>query len=404
MPIVFVHGVGTRESIAHRRAVVQRDALMHAILGPVLCSAAGELSVLNPYWGDLGARFAWNNASYPPGGVEAFGGDISPDLPALLSELLSDAVPEPNQLVTALARRSPCEAVDLLWMLAIEHATTQDADVLAGMGAEAAVLAERAAVGRTTTWPTDAANDDEFLLRLVGELTGGLAVSVPAQETFGGRAGGRRVAVLRLREALGRVTRAAPRGGASALRSVAGRPAHFTGTQFIGDVLAYFRQREDLGNQAPIATRVADAIDEGARLRTPADPWLIVVAHSMGGNIVYDLLSHLRPDLECDVLVTVGSQVGLFAELGQFPAVSPPEDPASDRAPVPEGVRHWINVFDPLDLLSFVVGPVFAAGEDYRYSTGRGLLAAHSSYFRLLSFYRRLAERVAAALPAARHA
>jgi hypothetical protein len=362
------------------------------------------LSVLNPYWGDLGAKFAWNNASYPPGGVEAFGGDASPDLSALLSELLDDAVPEPNQLVTALARKSPCEAVDLLWMLATEHASVQDADVLAGMGAEAAVLAERAAVGRATTWPTDAANDDEFLLRLIGELTGGLAASVPAQEAFGGRAGGRRVAVLRLREALGRVARAAPRGGASALRLVARRPAHSTGTQFIGDVLAYFRQREDLDDRAPIAMRVAEAIDEGARLRTSADPWLVVVAHSMGGNIAYDLLSHLRPDLECDVLVTVGSQVGLFAELGQFPAVAPPEDPASDRAPVPVGVRNWINVFDPLDLLSFVIGPVFATGEDYRYSTGRGLLAAHSSYFRLLSFYRRLAERMAVVLPAERHA
>ncbi|WP_279329784.1 hypothetical protein [Streptomyces sp. OS603R] len=395
--------MSTRESTAHRRAVAQRDALLRAMLGPVLCTAPGELRVLNPYWGDLGARFAWNNASFPPGGVEAFGGDVPEDLAALLIELFENAVPEPNQVVTALARHAPCEAVDLLWMLATERATAQEADVLAGMGAEAAALAERAAMGQASNWPADAADDDEFLVRLMGELTVGRAETVPTQETFGGRPGGRRMAVLRLREALGRLTMAAPRGGASAVRLAVRRPAHAAGTQFIGDVLAYFRQREELGAGAPIAVRVADALDEGARLRSSADPWLVVIAHSMGGNIVYDLLSYLRPDLGCDVLVTVGSQVGLFAELGQFPALPAPEDPAHDRAPVPEGVRNWINVFDPVDILSFVISPIFAAGEDYRYSTGRGLLAAHSSYFRLPSFHRRLAERIAALLPAERH-
>ncbi|MFF4258634.1 hypothetical protein ACFY1L_46370 [Streptomyces sp. NPDC001663] len=149
---------------------------------------------------------------------------------------------------------------------------------------------------------------------------------------------------------------------------------------------------------APIAERVADALEEGARLRTSTDPWLVVVAHSMGGNIVYDLLSHLRPELECDMLVTVGSQVGLIAELGLFPAVLPPEDPVRDRAPVPEGVSRWINVFDPNDALSFVIGPVFARGEDFQYSTGRGMWGAHSAYFGLPSFYRRLAERLTPAL------
>lgn len=208
---------------------------------------------------------------------------------------------------------------------------------------------------------------------------------------------------MRLREALGRVAMAAPRTGASAMRLMARRPVHTAGTEFIGDVLVYFRQREELGARAPIALRVADALEEGARLRCSDDPWLVVVAHSMGGNIVYDLLSHLRPELECDALVTVGSQVGLFAELGQFPAVQPPEDPVRDRAPVPDGVGSWINVFDPGDPLSFVIEPVFEAGQDFRYSTGRGLRAAHSAYFWRPSFYRRLAERLPAALPVERN-
>ncbi|MFF4258633.1 hypothetical protein ACFY1L_46365 [Streptomyces sp. NPDC001663] len=122
------------------------------------------MSVLNPYWGDLGARFAWNNASYSQGGAESFGADGSEDVRALLNELQADTAVEPKQVLTALARGVPSDAVDLLWLVAAGRAGAQEADVLAGMGVEAAALAERAAAG-----------------------------------------------VLRLREALGRVTAAAPR-------------------------------------------------------------------------------------------------------------------------------------------------------------------------------------------------
>ncbi|MCX5051044.1 hypothetical protein [Streptomyces sp. NBC_00474] len=361
------------------------------------------MAVLNPYWGDVGANFAWNNASYPPHGVESFGIDGSLDVGSLLGELSAINGVRQNQVLTSLAREAPSDAVDLLWMIASSRASDQEAETLASMGIEAAALAERAASGLAPDWPADAVDDEEFLSRLLSALPAGRAMGTPLNEAFGGHQGGRRMAVLRLREALGRMTAAVPRAGSSALRHVARRPVHTTGTRFIGDVLAYFRQREEQGHQAPIAQRVASSLAEALRLRTPADPRLVVIAHSMGGNIVYDLLSYLRPELECDVLVTVGSQVGLMAELGLFPAVPAPEDPARDRAPVPEGVRHWINIFDPNDPLSFVVGSIFASGRDFSYSTGRGLMAAHGSYFRMPSFYRRLAERLVVTLNAESH-
>lgn len=206
---------------------------------------------------DLGASFAWNNASYPPRGVENFGDDGTNDLADLLAVLLADLfggeMPHPDRVLAALARTSPADAVDLLWMVAAERADVQEAGVLAEMGAQAAALAERANAGDAPNWPADAADDQEFLARLTGELTAGRAQSVPPQETFGGHSGGRRVAMMRLREALGRVAMAAPRTGASAMRLMARRPVHTAGTEFIGDVLVYFRQREELGARAPIA-------------------------------------------------------------------------------------------------------------------------------------------------------
>ncbi|MBB4716917.1 hypothetical protein BJ965_006799 [Streptomyces luteogriseus] len=47
------------------------------------------------------------------------------------------------------------------------------------------------------------------------------------------------------------------------------------------------------------------------------------MAHSMGGNIVHDVLSFHRPKVHIDLLVTVGTQVGLFEELKLFAASDP---------------------------------------------------------------------------------
>jgi len=117
----------------------------------------------------------------------------------------------------------------------------------------------------------------------------------------------------------------------------------------------------------------------------------------MGGNIVYDLLSKLRTDLSCDVLLTVGSQVGVFAELGLFEAVNPPANPAKDRVPKPPNVGRWINVLDINDVLGFAAARIFDDVKDYRYSTGKGAFSAHSTYFVRPSFYERLSARLAVA-------
>jgi pimeloyl-ACP methyl ester carboxylesterase len=175
----------------------------------------------------------------------------------------------------------------------------------------------------------------------------------------------------------------------------AARPAaHRAGATFLGDVLTYLRQREADGAHGQIAALVAADLERAETARTPNDPQLLVIAHSMGGNIVYDLLSHLRTDLRCDVLVTVGSQPGLFAELGLFPAVDPPVDPTTDRVPALHNVGRWINVFDPADALAFAAEGIFDGVEDFRYRTGKGLVKAHSSYFGRPSFYVRLAARL----------
>jgi hypothetical protein len=395
VPVVFVHGVATRRSAAYERAALRRAALWEVFLAPALGVLPGGLGVVDAYWGDDAARFGWNHVSLPGAGEERFGTagpDGTPDIADRLPVLPASGGETAAAPVTALARESLAAAIDLLWEAAGQSDPGAQAPELARLAAAAAAYAEREP---QPAWLTQVTDDRDFLAALLAHLGDGHAPA--AHEAFG--PSHRRAAVGRLREGLARIASAVPRAATTAALSVARSRTHRSVSVFLGDVLAYLRQREQLGADGAIARAVARAVEEGARSRTGADPRLVVVAHSMGGNIVYDLLSHLRPDLACDALVTVGSQVGLFAELDLFPAVAHPRDPAVERVPALAGVGRWINVFDPDDVLAFVTAGIFAGAEDYRYSTGRGLLGAHSGYLLTPSFHHLLAGRLGAGPP-----
>ena len=179
---------------------------------------------------------------------------------------------------------------------------------------------------------------------------------------------------------------------------MAGRPQsylradiHRQAALFLGDVFFYLDRRGDRGHPGSIVDQVVQTLESAVE----AGPPLVVVAHSMGGEIVYDVLSYYRPDIRVQMLVTVGSQVGLFEELCLLQAgkqAGCPDGPA--RVAKLDNVEEWINVFDRNDLLGFATERIFEGAKDFDYSTGKGLFAAHSSYFTMPSFYRRLAERV----------
>ncbi len=167
---------------------------------------------------------------------------------------------------------------------------------------------------------------------------------------------------------------------------------------FVGDVLVYINERGDATNPGAIPRVVLGDLESASAERTQADP-LIVVGHSLGGVILYDLFSGFlptrRPDLVIDVLVTVGSQVGLFEEIKQFRLRNDSvPGPGAARMPRPANVRRWVNIFDELDVLSFSAGKIFADVEDYDFSSETATLSAHSAYFLRSSFYHRLRERL----------
>ena len=96
-------------------------------------------------------------------------------------------------------------------------------------------------------------------------------------------------------------------------------------TLFIGDVFAYINTRKDWKAPGPIPQVVIDTLSD-AKKAAPNEP-LIVLTHSMGGQIVYDLVTHFLPkmnsSLRIDFWCATASQVGLFEEMKLFLETSP---------------------------------------------------------------------------------
>ncbi|WP_156830516.1 alpha/beta fold hydrolase [Methylobacter marinus] len=168
--------------------------------------------------------------------------------------------------------------------------------------------------------------------------------------------------------------------------------------RFVGDVIVYINERGNSQHLGAIPATVLADLEAVAAERTEEDP-LIVVGHSMGGVILYDLISGFIPsrwpDLIIDALVTVGSQVALFEEMKQFRLRDDSvPGPGRDRMPRPANLRRWINIFDTTDVLSFAANKVFDGVEDYAFSSETDTFSSHSAYFLRPSFYERLRVRL----------
>jgi hypothetical protein len=385
MAIVFVHGVATRRGTEYEEGVRARDALLREYVYDHLRLDRG-MPVTSAYWGDDAAEFRWDHASVPTEGVEAFG-PATPLEDVVLAEFVDAELDRDDRALVPVAAADPEAAFDLLWAASVVDADDATVEALAAL----APRASRVLAGLDRSVTAEATYDDELLEKLVGILQGDLERDPDERvESFGGEGILDRLSegLIRVRGAAGRLI---GRGATKLLRS----KVHENGALFLGDVMTYLNERGDTRERAgPIVTKVMGDIDQ-AVAEAPGTP-LVIIAHSMGGIIAYDVLSHFRPDLECQLLLTVGSQVGLFEELCLLARGKQQGCPDLAKVPALANVQRWINVFDYNDVLGFSAKKIFDGVDDFAYSTGKGVVKAHSSYFLFPSFYRRLAARIGA--------
>jgi hypothetical protein len=390
MPLVFIHGVATRQSPGHRAQVHQRDALFKQLVLP------GDTEVFDPDWGSDGVKFDPTLPWMPePGGVQAFGTRQAGPVGTAQVGIGRLATLNPGRAIDVAFEAGLAKQVDTATRTGnpAEALTTKELEVF-----EAAVRYLEAGADKTAFDPLG--SDAEFISALALELKLHVPNKGPAAEPMGPISD----ALQWLSQGLKDLVRPIRNTTSDAVLRVVRRPLTEQVAFILGDVFVYLRGRET-GGVTGTANRIfapimADLV-KAARLRSPADP-LILVCHSLGAVILYDLLSDRAAvakietdsgfDLNIDAWITVGAQPGLFADMGLYGTV--PGTTADGRLPRPAPVRVWLNVYDYTDVLAFTCKKIFNDVEDFEFGNITGLFSAHTSYFQRPSFYQRLRARL----------
>jgi hypothetical protein len=430
MPLVFVHGVNTRcgESVEEKRVFDNRVTLLKEQFGGAFSgrvSAATGLRVFTPYWGDLGVTFARNLASLPHSAIQtlaiaqpASGELINATAAKLDAELVRLPELRNSPLLTVARARMLPAAVDLL--IAGSACAPVPADFAASIAgalpdaARFAAAAEAyAAANPSPAWLSEIDNDSAFVTKLQAEVAKlaaqptSIAAAGPAIQSLsitsglktwlqnGASALNRTVGSVAdsVKGTTGEVAtntaRAAFLGLSGFVRPTA---SAFIG-RFIGDVFTYLDGRQQ------IVERVLADIKNAQAACREGDQELYLVGHSFGGIILYDILTAFPAEnLHCQLYVTVGSQVALFAEIGRLAAKNEIDAAfarsATAEVPRPARAERWLNIFDLTDYVGFGTAGVFSGARDYQFATDALPLLSHTAYFDTPRFFARLRERV----------
>lgn len=383
MPLVFVHGVATRPKPEYLAEVAQRSALFKSLV------LHKDAVVLNPDWGSHAVKFTetlpWlpnpsGNQAYGAGALAGSGGEIG---------------------LSAMAQADAAQAVDLaiagvLEQAIVEAGRAQDPDLAAGrnvaLAKAAALYLDQHAPDETPAGVDALAGDSDAAFAEALDLQLNM---MPGIEAYGGIGDAIKSGLDAVGGWLG--------NGASDLALKAKRRDLSKGVAFfLGDIFVYLRQREVAGGEGVQARLFKPILDDLIAAfhapRQPKEPF-VVVGHSLGGVLLYDLLTDLdclarlaaeAPGFKIDLLATVGSQPGFFADLKLYSG-KPLTGTLLARPP---GVAAWHNVYDFTDVFSFLAAPAFAGVQDFGYDTAVDVLAAHTAYFKRPSFYQRMRKRL----------
>jgi len=423
MPIIYVHGVANRDADAWKPVA---EMLRRYVTDQVSPQHPDSVEVIPVYWGPLGAQFAWHHKSRPRTvltgqGAESVSVEQQAQLLAEYAGLLSDMPAEPTSAsgggrltagragdpsVYQSAIRLKNLSADQLSDLLVAVIDNQKQDEVSK--AWAAIAADEIAQQQQVRVRLEACNDLVSELKLIQQLVEEAYKKTSQQRSGLAAQGAGWLTDLsdRLREALGRVSQSP----GYALSQVVGelRPKlNEVVTLFFGDVFAYLARRGNTTNLGAIPLLLLDALSRAAEIQKlrPEEP-IVVLSHSMGGQIVYDMLtaflpslpqySHVRVDFWC----ATASQVGLFEEQKLFVESSPLYGADTKKnVPFPDKkfLGYWWNVWDHNDILSYSVKGIITGVDDEPYSSGMSILGAHSGYLLRPSFYRKFADKLAEA-------
>jgi hypothetical protein len=403
MPIVFVHGVNVRKGPGYNAKVLTIQKFLEKHLrgatvgGKVLNTVAPDF----PYWGGLATTFAWDMASLPSGDIDALGTPgVDPELRPLVA-LISDALADPqsarDEPLTVLAKESLPLAVDLITRLLLQDAKDADAEHIASF---VVALQSYAEADTAPAWLAGIKTDAQLTNRLAQEIKAGEPAGTPMEAlgTFDfitkPLAEGASKLKHAVQAAAGTVLDRTGDFASTKLLGWTRAPLNAVLGRFFGDVFIYLDSRGESAAPGPIPELVIEAVDRAVAAGPAGEP-LIIIGHSLGGVICYDVISHFRPDWQVDLFVAVGSQVPHFEEMKRFKSSDPAIPNAGQKlAATSRGIKRWINIFDVVDIFSYSAKRIFDRVEDFGYDTKTYTIKAHGAYFEQDRFYTRLRDRI----------
>ena len=265
-------------------------------------------------------------------------------------------------------------------------------------------------------WPTIQGHLREHVAPAISSDPAGVPImrvywgDLGAQFAFGGRSLVSRpqelpdAAAEAVEEGLEAVVGSPPRG-IRRLRDMATtlrRPVEDFVPVFLGDVMTYVATRGTAQAPGPIVERVLAGLEAAAFAAESREEPLVVLTHSMGGQIVYDIVTHFLPRMpehhgvRIDFWCAAASQVGYFEELGLFLESAADRGPGPTPYPPSEHLGGWWNVWDHADLLSFRAEGIIEGVDDSAFFAAGTLATDHYRYLRNVDFYRTLAEKLRA--------
>jgi hypothetical protein len=401
MPVLFVHGVNVREGPAYEVGRDLSEKFLQKYLSGVVISGKrlSSFKPVFPYWGDLASKFAWNMASLPKGGIDSLGPSlVAQDLRPIVAQVrdsLGDRPQALDQPLLALAKKDLGLAVDVISQVLIVDAGESDSSEIASFIVSAQGYAR---VNPSPAWLGGATTDAQIIDDLVHSvMNDGLSRPDTLGMSYGFVRNLLSRAAVKLQGAINQASSSAFNrvGDFASTKLVGWTRDSLNGIlgRFFGDIFIYFNSRGTKQNPGDIPRRLLRSFEEAVSASSPDEP-LVIIGHSLGGVITFDLLSHYT-DREVDLLVTVGSQVAHFEELklfhGSDKAVPSCTKPA---ATTPGNIKRWINVFDLVDIFSYSAQPIFDRVIDFSYDTMTHTVKAHGAYFEQDRFYERLRDRI----------
>jgi hypothetical protein len=410
VPILYVHGVNVRD----RTRFEHVKSMLRQWVCPALGTRPDAVTIDDAFWGDLGVKLAWGGVSRPRSRILGMGtpGDVTTRQRGGVVASLDGALPAGGDVARPTGVVGGFGAVGR----AMPRPSSLEPDALADMlldwiPDEMSAPPTRALAAARVM---EVAHDAALRVRLRGcadataelELLGDTLTMPPSGDAVAGVVAMGSGSLLqrwkaRIVEGWSRLDDL-PAYAASAALLEARKWAHGAVSNLVGDVVAYVLSRQG-GGPGPIAQRVLDKIDELHAKRTPDDDALVVLTHSMGGQIVFDVVSRWLPARPAagrprvDFWCATASQVGFFEE-AKFLLTSDANVGAPQRAAFPDAaLGRWWNVWDPNDVLSFTAGAIFDGVDDEAYDSGMPLTRAHGGYLDYPSFYRRFADKLRAA-------